>query len=144
MLSKEYAKARLVFLTVDPNDISPEKFCSSIEPCSFWALDMVVVQWEGTREMCHQGFEDYIGQNKVHQFSGCSVLGSAPLSSSCLSPSSSVICLATPVVSSYDFVKHRQLFCASFKPHLILFGDLGNQYSDGFSRIWTDFQLFQR
>lgn len=37
-----------------------------------------------------------------------------------------------------------EFFCASFLPHLILFGDLGNQYSDGFSRIWTDFQLFQR
>lgn len=68
---------------------------------------MVVVQWGGTREMCHQVFEDYIGQIKVHQFSECSVLGFVPVSSSGLSLSSSVICLATAAVSDYDFVKHK-------------------------------------
>lgn len=67
---------------------SPEESCSSIEPCSFWALEMVVVQWEGTREMCHQVFEGYKGQIQVW-FSDCSVLGLAPTSSSsqaCLCP----------------------------------------------------------
>lgn len=91
---------------VGPHHVSPEKVCSSIEPCSFWPLDMVVVQWEGTREMCHQVFEDYIGQIKVNQFSDCSVLGLPP-SSSGLSPSSSMSCLATPIVSAYDFAKYK-------------------------------------
>lgn len=68
---------------------------------------MVVVQREGTREMCHRVFEDYIGQIKVHQSPDRSVLGFAPVSSSGPSPSSSVFCLATPIARFYDLAKYK-------------------------------------
>lgn len=78
MLSKEYAKARLVFLTVDPNDISPEKFCSSIEPCSFWALDMVVVQWEEQEKCVIKGLKITLGKIKFISFLAAQCLALHP------------------------------------------------------------------
>lgn len=123
---------------------SPEESYSSIEPCSFWALEMVVVQWEGTREICHQVFEGCMGQIQVW-FSDCSVLGLAPGSSA------SQACLCPQQWFVWPLLLWVLMILSSIKQllwnvlcHVMLFGHLGNQYSDGFSRIRTDFQLFQR
>jgi len=117
--------------------IFPDKICSLTEPCSFWGLEKVAIQQEGTREACHNVFKDHIWQIKVHhltwipEFSDCSVFNFRTVSSSGLFPSSSVIRLATPVIRTYDFVRHKaarlRFSVLCFCPRMILSGELGNQ-----------------
>lgn len=101
----------------------------------------------GTREACHHVLKDHVWQIKVHhlplipEFSDCSVFGFLTLSSSGLSPSSLVICLATPIMRSYDFAKHKasrlKFSALCFCPRVMLFGELGIRISDGFSKVKT-------
>lgn len=129
--------------------IFPEKICSLIEPCLFWVLDKAVVQQEGTREACHHVLKDHVWQIKVHhlplnpELSDRLVFGFISLSSSGLSASSLVICLATPIMRSYDFAKHKaarlKFSALCFCPRVMLFGELGISISDGFSKVKTDF-----
>lgn len=106
--SKDKASEKLVFLTLDSHCISSEKMYSPAEHCSFWALDPVVVQWEGTREMCHHMFEDHIQQIiPFPEFSDCLVIGFAPMSSSALSLMPLVVGLAPS--SSYKILQFCQL-----------------------------------